>query len=73
VDALSQAITLNQRVSSYYYVLATVYRRLGWTDESRKALEMFKRLEQESTELERKRRSGAGMGTTPSPPGTRRE
>jgi tetratricopeptide (TPR) repeat protein len=73
VDALSQAITLNHRVSSYYYVLATVYRRLGWTDESRKALEMFKRLEQESTELERKRRSGAGMGTTPSPPGTRRE
>jgi tetratricopeptide (TPR) repeat protein len=69
VDALSQAITLNQRVSSYYYVLATVYRRLGWTDESRKALEVFKRLEQESTELEKKRRSGAGMETPPSPQG----
>jgi len=73
VDALNQAIALNQRVSSYYYVLATVYRRLGWTDESRKALEVFKRLEQESSELEKKRRSGAGTGTTPSPPGRKRE
>jgi tetratricopeptide (TPR) repeat protein len=57
VDALNQAIALNPRASSYYYVLASVYRRLGWTDESRKALEMFKRLEQESNELEKKRRS----------------
>ncbi len=73
VDALNQAIALNQRVSSYYYVLATVYRRLGWTDESRKALEVFKRLEQESSELEKKRRSGAGTETTPSPPGRKRE
>jgi hypothetical protein len=38
-------------------VLANVYRRLGWPDESRKALDMFKRLEQESNELEKKRRS----------------
>jgi tetratricopeptide (TPR) repeat protein len=72
VDALNQAIALNQRVSSYYYVLATVYRRLGMTDESRKALEIFKRLEQESSELEKKRRGGAGMGTAPSPPGRER-
>ena len=36
---------------------------------------MFKRLEQESNELEKKRRSGAGMGkgSTPSPPGRERE
>ena len=61
VAALNQAIALNPRASSYYYVLAGVYRRLGWTDDSRKALEMFKRLEQESSELEKKRRSGAGI------------
>jgi tetratricopeptide (TPR) repeat protein len=56
VDALNQAISLNGRASSYYYVLAGVYRRLGLADESRKALEAFKRLEQESSELEKKRR-----------------
>ena len=48
VDALNQAIILNARASSYYYVLAGVYRRLGRTEESRKALEAFTRLEQES-------------------------
>jgi tetratricopeptide (TPR) repeat protein len=62
VAALNHAIALNQRAASYYYVLANVYRRLGWADESRKALEMFKRLEQESSELDKKRRSGAGTG-----------
>jgi len=65
VDALNRAIAINPRASSYYYVLASVYRRLGWPDESRKALEMFKRLEQESTELEKKRRSSATAGTPP--------
>ena len=48
-------------------MLAGVYRRLGWTDESRKALEEFKRLERESAELEKKRRSVAP--STPKPPG----
>ncbi len=62
VDALNQAIALNPRVSSYYYVLASVYRRLGMTGRKPKALEMFKRLEQESSELEKKRRSGADRG-----------
>jgi tetratricopeptide (TPR) repeat protein len=62
VEALNQAITLNARASSYYYVLAGVYRRLGRTDDSRKALEAFRRLEQESGELEKKRR---GAATTP--------
>ena len=55
VDALNQAISFNPRASSYYYVLAGVYRRLGRMDESRKALEMFKRLEQETSELDKKR------------------
>jgi protein O-GlcNAc transferase len=72
VDALNQAIALNPRAASYYYVLAGVYRRLGWSDDSRKALDMFKRLEQESNELEKKRRS-AMTGTTPSPPERKRE
>jgi tetratricopeptide (TPR) repeat protein len=65
VEALNQATVYNSRASSYYYVLAGVYRRLGWMDESRQALDAFKRLEQESAELEKKRRSA---GSTPSKP-----
>lgn len=57
VNALNEAISVNPRASSYYYVLAGVYRRLGWMDESRKALDVFKRLERESSELEKKRRT----------------
>ena len=57
VAALNTAISYNPRASSYYYVLAGVYRQMGWTDESRKALEQFKRLDQESAALEKKRRS----------------
>ena len=57
VNALNEAISVNSRASSYYYVLAGVYRRLGWTDESRKALDVFRRLERESNELEKKRRT----------------
>jgi tetratricopeptide (TPR) repeat protein len=73
VYALNQAIVFNQRASSYYYVLANVYRRLGWADESRKALEVFKRLEQESSELEKKRRSEATTAPAPGAPGRKRE
>ena len=37
VDALNQAIAFNPRASSYYYVLAGVYRRLaGWTKAGRR-------------------------------------
>jgi tetratricopeptide (TPR) repeat protein len=57
VGALNHAITLNTRASSYYYVLASLYRRLGDVEESKKALEMFTRLERESSELDKKRRS----------------
>ena len=60
VQALNQAIVLNPRGSSYYYVLAGVYRRLGWMEESRKALEAFQQLEKESSELEKKRRATGG-------------
>ena len=69
VWALNQAIVHNPRASSYYYVLAGVYRELGWTDESRKALEHFKRLDRESAALEKKRRSA----DTRKPPGLERE
>jgi tetratricopeptide (TPR) repeat protein len=65
--ALDEAIVLNPRASSYYYVLAGVYRRLGWLEESRKALEVFKRLEQESRDLEAKRRREAGGAARPKP------
>jgi tetratricopeptide (TPR) repeat protein len=57
VNALNEAISVSPRASSYYYVLAGVYRRLGWMDESKKALEVFTRLERESSELEKKRRA----------------
>ena len=72
VAALNAAISYNSRVASYYYVLAGVYRQLGRTVESRTALEQFKRLEQESADLEKKRRSGASAGTR-KPPGLERE
>ena len=58
VSALNAAISYNPRASSYYYVLAGVYRQLGRTVESRTALEQYKRLEQEAAALEKKRRSG---------------
>jgi tetratricopeptide (TPR) repeat protein len=71
VWALNQAIVHNPRASSYYYVLAGVYRQLGWTDESRQALEHFKRLDRESAALEKQRRSADPR--KPKPPGRERE
>jgi tetratricopeptide (TPR) repeat protein len=62
VKALNAAIVLNPRASSYYYVLAGAYRRLGSMDESRKALEAFQKLERESAELEKKRRTSRTGG-----------
>ena len=72
VSALNEAISHNPRASSYYYVLAGVYRRLGWMDDSRSALEHYKRLDKESAELEKKRRSVASEAAT-TPPGRKRE
>jgi tetratricopeptide (TPR) repeat protein len=57
VESLNRAISSNPRSSSYYYVLAGVYRRLGLMDENRKALDTFRRLEREASELEEKRRA----------------
>jgi tetratricopeptide (TPR) repeat protein len=71
VGALNQAIAINPRASSYYYVLAGVYRNLGWMDESKKALDSFKRLERESAELDKVRRGGGS--TAPHSPGQPRE
>ena len=71
-SALNEAISHNPRSSSYYYVLAGVYRRLGWMDDSRSALEHYKRLDKESAELEKKRRSVASEAAT-TPPGRKRE
>jgi tetratricopeptide (TPR) repeat protein len=70
--ALNEAISRNSRSSSYYYVLAGVYRRLGWMDDSKSALEHYKRLDKESAELEKKRRSVASEAAT-TPPGRERE
>src|SRR5437660_8288623 len=56
-EALDKAVSLNPRASSYYYVLANVYRRLGKTEQSRIALDSVMRLQKESNEMEEKRRS----------------
>jgi tetratricopeptide (TPR) repeat protein len=55
-DALNRAVEINGRASSYFYVLATVNRKLGKMEESRKAMDMFVKLDRESNELEQKRR-----------------
>jgi tetratricopeptide (TPR) repeat protein len=71
-ESLNQAILLNPRSSSYYYVLAGIYRRMGKADESRKALDSFTRLDQENNELEKMRRSMSKPNGAP-PPGGQRE
>ena len=63
LDSLSRAISINPRSSSYYYVLASVYRKLGKADESKRALEMFTRLDHENNELEKMRRNASKSGT----------
>ena len=73
VDSLTQAITFNPRASSYYYVLSGVLRRLGKTKESKEALEVFTRLDKESNDLEKMRRSGANTPATLAQPGAQRE
>jgi tetratricopeptide (TPR) repeat protein len=56
VEELKRAIAINSHSSSYFYVLSTVYRKLGKTDDSRKAMEKFSALDRESSDLEQKRR-----------------
>lgn len=67
-DALNKAIALNPRMSSYYWVLSTVYRRLGKPAESKQALESFMRLEKENNQIEQKRRDLANRSGEPKPP-----
>jgi protein O-GlcNAc transferase len=55
IDSLNRAIAINPNSSPYYYLLATAYRRAGKLEESRQALESFKRLSNLNKELEQKR------------------
>jgi tetratricopeptide (TPR) repeat protein len=73
VDSLNHAISFNTRASSYYYVLSGVYRRLGKMKESQEALEAFTRLDKESNDLEKMRRSNTTPGTAQPQPGGPRE
>jgi tetratricopeptide (TPR) repeat protein len=72
VGSLNRAIVCNPRASSYYYVLAGLYRRLGDLEESKKALAHYTRLEREANDLDKMRRSNAKTAT-PAPPGAKRE
>ena len=73
VDALNRAISLNPRASSYYYVLAHVYRRLGNLEDSQKALDSFTRLEKETSDLEEMRRNLANRSANPPQPKSQRD
>ena len=70
-DALEQAIALNSRSSSYYYVLAGLYRRLGKKSESEEALQAFRRLDQENAALDKMRRNAAKAAAASSAGGPR--
>src|SRR5437879_5680735 len=73
VDALTRAISLNPRASSYYYVLAHVYRRLGNLEDSQKALDSFTRLEKETGDLEEMRRNLVNRSANPPQPKSQRD
>jgi len=73
VDALNHAIHFNPRASSYYYVLANLYRRLGKEKDSQEALKEFTRLEKETNDLEKLRRSTAKRAASVPLPGAERE
>jgi superkiller protein 3 len=72
VESVNHAISLNPRASPYYYVLAGLYRRQGKTEDSRKALESFTRLDRETNELDKMRRNAANPARN-SPAGGERE
>jgi tetratricopeptide (TPR) repeat protein len=58
LDALNKAIAIQPQTSTYHYVLAGIYRRLGRQRESAGALAEFRRLDTEMNRLEEKRREG---------------
>jgi len=68
VDALNRAISLNPRASTYYYVLAQVYRRLGKVEDSRKALDSFTRLKMETGKVEEMRQNLGNSSSNPLQP-----
>ncbi len=70
-DSLNHAIALNQRSSSYFYVLSGIYRRLGNPEASKKALESFTRLDEENNELEKMRHNMSKSRAAPHPGGDR--
>jgi tetratricopeptide (TPR) repeat protein len=55
IDSLHRAIAINPNSSSYFYLLSTAYRKAGNAEESRVALESFKKLNNLNRELEQKR------------------
>jgi tetratricopeptide (TPR) repeat protein len=57
MKALEEAIALNTRSSSYYYVLAGLYRKLGKKAEADEALAAFRKLDKENAELDKMRRN----------------
>lgn len=69
VAALNTAISINPRAAAYYYVLAGVYRKLGMKEDSKKALDMFSRLDRESNALDKMRRSHSNSAQTAPSPG----
>ena len=71
-DALKQAIALNSRSSSYYYVLAGLYRKLGKKAEADEALRGFRKLDRENAELDKMRRN-ASKASSAAAAGGRRE
>lgn len=73
VDSLNQAVAINPRSASYYYVLANICKRLGRTEERRQALESFQRLEKESNEMEEMRGSLANRSPAPPKPSSQHD
>lgn len=68
---LADYVEEHPRSSSYYYVLAGVYRRLGKAEESRKARDSFTRPDQESNDLEKMRRDISRSNRAQHPGGER--
>ncbi len=55
-EVLEKAIAIKPTLSQYHYVLSFAYRKLGKLEESQRALKTFKDIEEQTAELERRRR-----------------
>jgi tetratricopeptide (TPR) repeat protein len=67
-EALEKAIALKPTSAQYHYVLSSAYRKLGRNEESRKAMEEFRKIERQTAELEKQRRE-TRRATLPPDPG----